>query len=284
MAQDARSGIGLGTTIFLLIVVAIAFAVAAVATVAFVQTRQELQRIQAARANTDRWQREIPIARPPATQPGSEVQRLRSENVQLKNEVSQLRAQLRAFEMSRSTVRTVNPGPSRSIFRSSSPFISTDVERPPRNQEEEERFLAENKSKPGVVTLPSGLQYKVIWPGFGRPPREDEWVNLQYRGMLTDGVEIDTSYGRGEAVEFSLSAVMKGWKEALLLMPAGAKWEIYMPSELAYGDRGLSRRIPANATLIYEIELISIRDRNTPVSPAAFGNGVFESTLPLGER
>jgi FKBP-type peptidyl-prolyl cis-trans isomerase len=146
----------------------------------------------------------------------------------------------------------------------------TGPELPARDKQREDQFLADNKARRDIVTLASGLQYRIISPGFGRSPRENEIVSLNYRGTLIDGTEIDSSFTRGEPAEFSMSSIMKGWKEALLLMPAGAKWQLFVPSELAYGERGLSRRIPGNATLLYELELVSIRDRNTPTSPAAF--------------
>jgi FKBP-type peptidyl-prolyl cis-trans isomerase len=186
----------------------------------------------------------------------------------LKNEVARFH-NLQGME-TRSTVRTFSPN-GRNISTTS--FRPTGAEKPPRNKEEEDRFLAGNKNQPGIVTLPSGLQYKVIWPGFGRPPQQNELVTLNYRGSLIDGTEIDSSYVTGQAAEFLVSSVMAGWKEALLLMPAGAKWQLFIPSELGYGERGLSRRIPGNASLIYEIELVSTRERNSSVSPAVFGSG-----------
>jgi hypothetical protein len=195
------------------------------------------------------------------------MDQLRAENISLRNEIAQARAQLRAFENSRATVRSVNPGGGRNGSMS---VRLTGPELPARDKQREDQFLADNKARRDIVTLASGLQYRIISPGFGRSPRENEIVSLNYRGTLIDGTEIDSSFTRGEPAEFSMSSIMKGWKEALLLMPAGAKWQLFVPSELAYGERGLSRRIPGNATLLYELELVSIRDRNTPTSPAAF--------------
>jgi FKBP-type peptidyl-prolyl cis-trans isomerase len=265
MVNDSSQS-SLGTRILLLVVLAVVSLAACALTVALMQARQKLQQVQSTRPVPDRWRLEVPAV---SQNGGAESERLRAENMALRNEVAQLRSQ-RALDLSRSTVRTFSPN-GRSISTTS--FRPLGVEKPPRNKEEEDRFLAENKNQPGVVTLPSGLQYRVIWPGFGRPPQPNELVNLNYRGSLIDGTEIDSSYVLGQSAEFSVSAVMAGWKEALLLMPAGAKWQLFIPSELGYGERGLSRRIPANATLIYEIELISIRDRNSSVSPAAFASG-----------
>jgi FKBP-type peptidyl-prolyl cis-trans isomerase FklB len=119
-------------------------------------------------------------------------------------------------------------------------------------------FLAENGKKPGVVTLPSGLQYKVITEGKGKTPTASSTVTTQYRGRLIDGKEFDSSYKRGQPAQFPCNGVIRGWTEALQLMKEGAKWELYIPPDLAYGSSGAGGVIPPNATLIFEIELISV--------------------------
>jgi len=122
-----------------------------------------------------------------------------------------------------------------------------------------EKYLAENKNKEGVITLPSGLQYKIIKNSEGEKPLEDSRIVVHYRGTLIDGTEFDSSYSRGEPIELNLNQVIKGWQEALQLMSVGSKWEIVIPSELAYGERGAGRVISPNSTLLFDIELISIK-------------------------
>jgi FKBP-type peptidyl-prolyl cis-trans isomerase FklB len=118
-------------------------------------------------------------------------------------------------------------------------------------------FLAANAKKEGVKVLPSGLQYKVIKKGTGKTPTAADKVKTNYRGTLIDGKEFDSSYKSGKPVEFGVKNVIKGWTEALQLMKEGGKWELYIPSNLAYGERG-NRGIPGNSTLIFEIELLEI--------------------------
>ena len=118
-------------------------------------------------------------------------------------------------------------------------------------------FLAANGKKEGVKVLPSGLQYKVIKKGTGKTPTAADKVKTHYRGTLIDGTEFDSSYKRGKPAEFGVTAVIKGWTEALLLMKEGDKWELYIPSNLAYGERSRPT-IPANSALIFEIELLEI--------------------------
>jgi FKBP-type peptidyl-prolyl cis-trans isomerase FklB len=118
-------------------------------------------------------------------------------------------------------------------------------------------FLEANKAKEGVKVLPSGLQYKVITEGTGNTPTADDKVKTQYRGTLIDGTEFDSSYKRGKPAEFPVKGVIKGWTEALQLMKEGSKWELYIPANLAYGERARPG-IPANSTLIFEIELLEI--------------------------
>jgi FKBP-type peptidyl-prolyl cis-trans isomerase len=129
------------------------------------------------------------------------------------------------------------------------------------NQKTGEAFLAENKTKEGVVTLPSGLQYKVLTQGTGPKPTAADTVVCQYKGTLLDGTEFDSSYKRGQPATFAVGRIIKGWTEALQLMPVGSKWQIFIPPDLAYGDRGAGNVIPPNATLIFEVELVSIQGK-----------------------
>jgi FKBP-type peptidyl-prolyl cis-trans isomerase FklB len=122
-------------------------------------------------------------------------------------------------------------------------------------------FLAENKAKEGVVTLPSGLQYKILTAGTGPKPSATDVVICNYRGTLLDGKEFDSSYKRGQPASFPVNQVIKGWTEALQLMPVGSKWQLFIPSELAYRDRGAGADIGPGATLIFEVELISIQGK-----------------------
>ena len=118
-------------------------------------------------------------------------------------------------------------------------------------------FLEQNKTKEGVKALPSGLQYKVITEGTGKTPTADDKVRTHYRGTLIDGTEFDSSYKRNQPAEFGVKGVIRGWTEALQLMKEGAKWELYIPADLAYGERGRPG-IPPNSVLIFEIELLEI--------------------------
>jgi FKBP-type peptidyl-prolyl cis-trans isomerase FklB len=123
-----------------------------------------------------------------------------------------------------------------------------------------EAFLAENKGKEGVVALPSGLQYKILTAGTGPKPTPSDTVTCNYRGTLLNGKEFDSSYKRGQPASFPVSGVIKGWTEALQLMPVGSKWQLFIPADLAYGDRGAGGDIGPGETLIFEVELISIGD------------------------
>ena len=126
------------------------------------------------------------------------------------------------------------------------------------NKEKGAAFLKENKEKEGVVTLESGLQYKIITNGDGDSPKASDTVKCDYKGMTIDGTEFDSSYKRGKPASFQVSGVIKGWTEALQLMKVGSKWELYIPSDLAYGDRGAGRSIEPGSTLIFEVELLGI--------------------------
>jgi len=128
-----------------------------------------------------------------------------------------------------------------------------------KNAKEGAEFLAENGKKPGIITLPSGLQYKVIADGKGKSPKTTSSVTTNYSGRLLDGTEFDSSYKRGQPATFPCSGVIKGWTEALLMMKEGATWEIYVPSNLAYGESGAGNVIPPNATLIFQVELIAVK-------------------------
>jgi FKBP-type peptidyl-prolyl cis-trans isomerase FklB len=129
------------------------------------------------------------------------------------------------------------------------------------NKTEGEAFLAANKSKDGVVTLPSGLQYKILTAGTGPKPAASDSVKCNYRGTLINGTEFDSSYKRGQPTTFGVGQVIKGWTEALQLMPVGSKWQLFVPASLAYGDRGAGAEIGPNATLIFEVELLSIEPK-----------------------
>ena len=119
-------------------------------------------------------------------------------------------------------------------------------------------FLATNGKKDGVVTLDSGLQYKVIKEGTGATPKVDSKVKVHYKGTLMDGTVFDSSYDRGEPASFPVNGVIKGWTEALQLMKEGAKWQLVIPADLAYGERGAPPTIPANAVLVFDVELLEI--------------------------
>jgi len=129
------------------------------------------------------------------------------------------------------------------------------------NRRKGQEFLSVNSKKAGVKTLPSGLQYKVIRAGTGKSPKATDTVKVDYRGTLIDGTVFDSSYKRGQPATFPVNGVIKGWTEALQLMKEGAKWQIYVPSELAYGPRGAGGQIGPNETLIFDVELLSIKDQ-----------------------
>ena len=127
------------------------------------------------------------------------------------------------------------------------------------NKKAGEAFLAANKKKEGVVTLPSGLQYKILKAGNGKKPTAADTVECNYRGTLIDGTEFDASARHGGPASFQVGGVIAGWTEALQLMPVGSKWQLFVPSQLAYGEQGAGRDIGPNATLIFEVELVGIK-------------------------
>jgi FKBP-type peptidyl-prolyl cis-trans isomerase FklB len=129
------------------------------------------------------------------------------------------------------------------------------------NRKSGEAFLAANKSKPGVVTLPDGLQYKILTEGKGPKPSASDTVSCNYRGTLINGKEFDSSSKHGGPASFAVGGVIKGWTEALQLMPVGSKWELYLPADLAYGDRGAGGDIGPGETLVFEVELLSIQEQ-----------------------
>ena len=132
------------------------------------------------------------------------------------------------------------------------------------NKQAGEQFLATNKTREGVVTLPSGLQYKIIKQGDGPKPTATDTVETNYRGTLINGTEFDSSYKRGEPATFPVNQVIKGWTEALQLMPVGSKWQLFIPADLAYGPRSPSPEIGPNSALIFDIELLAIKKKEEP--------------------
>jgi len=130
------------------------------------------------------------------------------------------------------------------------------------NKKQGEEFLAANKAKDGIITLPSGLQYKILQTGTGPKPTAADTVVCNYKGTLIDNTEFDSSYKHGQPATFPVNQVIKGWTEALQLMPVGSKWELFIPADLAYGDRGTpGGPIGPDATLIFEVELLSIQEK-----------------------
>jgi FKBP-type peptidyl-prolyl cis-trans isomerase FklB len=143
--------------------------------------------------------------------------------------------------------------------RQVTPTTDSEAAKAEINRRAGQSFLATNAKREGVVTLPSGLQYKVVTAGTGRKPGPDDTVVCQYRGTLLDGTEFDSSYARGQPAAFPVSGVIAGWTEALQMMPVGSKWQVFVPGALAYGERGAGDKIGPNSTLIFEIELVSIK-------------------------
>lgn len=145
-----------------------------------------------------------------------------------------------------------------------------------RSKENGEAFLAENKKKEGVLTLRSGLQYRVLKAGSGVKPTLNDIVLLNYRAMLVDGKEFDSSYKRQRPMKFAVKKVIRGWSEALQSMPVGSRWQLFVPSDLAYGARAVRGKIPSNATLVFDVELLSIQ--NTAVTE---DDGAVIAPLPV---
>jgi FKBP-type peptidyl-prolyl cis-trans isomerase FklB len=135
------------------------------------------------------------------------------------------------------------------------------------NKKQGESFLAENKGKNGVVTLASGLQYKILKEGTGPKPTASDSVVCNYQGTLIGGKEFDSSYKRGQPATFPVNGVIKGWTEALQLMPVGSKWQLFIPSDLAYGDHGAGSDIGPGDTLVFEVELLSIENKDKDKAP-----------------
>ena len=160
-------------------------------------------------------------------------------------------------------------------------------EKSDKNKKDGEAFLAANKTKEGVVALPSGLQYKIIKAGTGPKPTAADTVVCNYKGTLIDGKEFDSSYKRGQPATFPVGGVIKGWTEALQLMPVGSTWQLFIPSDLAYGDRQAGPDITPGATLVFEVELMSIQPKadtktDAPADkPAEQGD---KSTPPPSEK
>ncbi len=148
---------------------------------------------------------------------------------------------------------------------------STNRKKGENNKKTGEEFLAKNGKEAGVVTMPDGLQYKILTAGTGKKPDSTSTVSVNYVGTLLDGTEFDSSIKRGQPVTFPVNGVIKGWTEALQMMPAGSKWKIFVPSNLAYGERGAGAKIGPNSTLIFEVELISITEapKTEPAKPEA---------------
>jgi FKBP-type peptidyl-prolyl cis-trans isomerase FklB len=148
------------------------------------------------------------------------------------------------------------------------------------NKKDGDAFLQSNKTKEGVVALPSGLEYKILTAGTGPKPAASDTVICNYRGTLIDGTVFDASEKHGGPATFPVSGVIRGWTEALQLMPVGSKWELFVPSELAYGERGAPPNIGPNAALIFEVELLSIKEKPQPAQPAAQAPGSAPSAAP----
>lgn len=146
-----------------------------------------------------------------------------------------------------------------------------------KNKNEGEAFLAANKTKPGVQTLPNGLQYKVLTEGEGEIPKPEDTVTVKYRGTLIDGSEFDSSEkAPNGTATFRVNGVIKGWTEALTRMKTGAKWQLFIPSDLAYGERGSGARIGPNSTLLFDVELVSIQPPAPPVQSAPLTSDIIK--------
>jgi len=160
--------------------------------------------------------------------------------------------------MSPKEMRTVLTDLQRDIVTAQEKQMREEAE---KNLEAGRAFLAENGKKEGVRTMPSGLQYKILKEGSGKTPKEHDTVTVHYRGMLIDGTEFDSSFRRDQPASFRVDGVIKGWTEALLMMKEGGKWELFIPPDLAYGDKRTGKISP-NSTLIFEVTLISVQHGN----------------------
>jgi FKBP-type peptidyl-prolyl cis-trans isomerase FklB len=149
------------------------------------------------------------------------------------------------------------------------------------NKLEGDAFLATNKSNPGVITLPDGLQYKVITAGTGAKPTTDATVTVNYRGTFIDGTEFDSSAKSGHPMDIQANHVIPGWTEALTNMPAGSKWQLFIPSELAYAERG-NRGIPPNAALLFDLELLAVKATPPPPPTAPLTSDIIK--VPSAEE
>ena len=161
--------------------------------------------------------------------------------------------------------------------------VAASKEAATKNAAEGEKFLAENKKKDGVKTTVSGLQYKVLKEGSGPTPKETDTVVTNYKGTLLDGTEFDSSYKRNEPMTFPVNRVIKGWSEALQLMKPGAKFQLFVPASLAYGERGAGKDIGPNATLIFEVELLSIKPPEPAATVAPGAPGASPATTPAAK-
>lgn len=140
-------------------------------------------------------------------------------------------------------------------------FMQAEQKEAAKTKEEGEKFLAENKTKDGVITTESGLQYKIDSVGTGPIPTADDQVTVHYTGRLLDGTVFDSSVERGQPATFGVTQVIKGWTEALQMMPVGSKWTLYIPAELAYGDRAAGPKIKPNSTLVFDVQLLGIEPK-----------------------
>lgn len=147
-----------------------------------------------------------------------------------------------------------------------------------KNEQAGKKFLEENKKKEGVKTTASGLQYKVLKEGTGESPKETDMVITNYKGTTLDGTEFDSSYKRGEPATFPVNRVIKGWTEALLMMKPGAKYQLFIPSNLAYGERAVGKDIGPNSTLLFDVELIGIKPPDPTPTPPPPGSANKPST------
>ena len=138
-----------------------------------------------------------------------------------------------------------------------------------KNEKAGQEFLAANKKKEGVKELASGLQYKVVKAGTGKQPKADDTVTVNYRGTLINGTQFDSSYDRGQPATFPLNGIIPGWQEALQMMKEGGKWQIYVPAKLAYGGRGAGNDIGPNETLIFDVELLEVKNKENKAEQPA---------------